>query len=73
MRGTKAKRLRRLVYGAEGSSRTRELRSSEPPKRFAQQVFNHLNKVIGHRFITIWHGTIVADDKRRLYQSLKRA
>lgn len=50
MRGAKAKRLRRLVYGAEGASRQRQYFWASSSNR-----------------------TIVADDKRRLYQSLKRA
>lgn len=50
MRGTKAKRLRRMVYGADGAPRLRKYFWASPANR-----------------------TIVADNQRRLYQSLKQA
>jgi hypothetical protein len=58
MRGTVAKRLRKKVWGPDGSPRVR------------QHFVANQNKVKGKK--TINGGFCIADQKRRLYQALKR-
>ena len=72
MRGTRAKALRRAVYGDGGSSRARQWSSATKPVTWLQKVTNHLGVELGRELRRLWTGTVVADAKRRLYQRLKR-
>lgn len=73
MRGTRAKALRRVVYGDGGSSRTRQWSSEGRPVRWNPKVMDHLGGLIGSAFRRLWTGRVVADEQRRTYQWLKRA
>lgn len=72
MRGVRAKDLRRVVYGDEGSSRARQWSSEAKPHRWAPNVTNRLGAVIGTAFRRLWVGRVVADAQRRAYQAAKR-
>ena len=72
MRGTRAKALRRAVYGDGGSARVRQWSSIEKPVAWLQKVTNHLDAELGRALRRLWTGRVVADAKRRLYQRLKR-
>jgi hypothetical protein len=58
MRGTIAKRLRKKVWGLDGSPRARQHFVARPIKKKGGKVING--------------GFCIADQKRRLYQALKR-
>jgi hypothetical protein len=59
MRGTVAKRLRKKVWGSDGSPRVRQHFVANPIKVKGKKTING--------------GFCIADQKRRLYQALKRA
>lgn len=73
MRGTRAKQVRRVIYGAGGTGRTRQLHSTERPRTFLVDRVNWAGVKIGKAFRRIWTGHVMADSQRQAYQAVKRA
>ena len=73
MRGTRAKAIRRTIYGDSGSRRFREWSSTEKPTAWRYRVVDWSKRVIGETIRIWWTGTVTADPKRRAYQQAKLA
>lgn len=72
MRGARARALRRMVYGVDGSSRARKWSSDKKPFQWAPTISNRLGVAIGTAFRRFWTGRVVSDAQRRAYQAVKR-
>lgn len=73
MRGTRAKAIRRAIYGADGTGRFRQWSSAVKPVGQRYRIVDRLNRLIGETVRVWWHGTVTADPRRRAYQAAKRA
>ena len=73
MRGTRAKALRRQIYGEGGSSRERTWSSAEPPKTWGIRLKDRIGQEIGIALRRLWTARVTADPRRRAYQQLKQS